>query len=150
MNISLFIINCIEKTKIKEKRGREWPLFKNSLTMKIKLVSSMKTVMSKELRLFNLFPVWPDLAKFRHFGKKIQALLTVYFLFGKMLSLLWQICDIIGLIFSVGNDQIFLKYSNHLVTLLISKSTRCHRRRSWCKRWSTSSCWIHRWARGNS
>ena len=30
------------------------------------------------------------------FGK----FLTVYFLFGKVLSLLWQICDIIGLIFN--------------------------------------------------
>ena len=47
-------------------------------------------------------PVWLDLAKFRHFGK----FLTVYFLFGKMLSLLWQICDIIGLFFIVANSQI--------------------------------------------
>ena len=23
----LFTVNCIEKTKIKEKRGREWPIF---------------------------------------------------------------------------------------------------------------------------
>ena len=43
--------------------------------------------------------VWPDLAKFRHFGKNLQVfgkLLTVRFFFGKMLSLLWQICDITG------------------------------------------------------
>ena len=32
--------------------------------------------------------------------------LMVYFLFGKMLSLLWQICYIIGLIFIVANGQI--------------------------------------------
>ena len=35
--------------------------------------------------------VWPDLAKFRHFGKVLQVLgkfLMAYFLFGKMLSLL--------------------------------------------------------------
>ena len=31
---------------------------------------------------------------------------TVYFLFGKILSLLWQICDILGLIFIVANGQI--------------------------------------------
>ena len=30
----------------------------------------------------------------------------VYFLFGKMLSLLWQICDIIGLIFILATGQI--------------------------------------------
>ena len=35
------------------------------------------------------------------FGK----FLTVYFIFGKMLSLLWQICDIIGLISIVANGQ---------------------------------------------
>ena len=35
------------------------------------------------------------------FGK----ILTVHFLFGKMLNLLWQICDIIGLVFIVANVQ---------------------------------------------
>ena len=46
--------------------------------------------------------VWPDLAKFCHFGKSLlvfSKFLTVYFLFGKMLSLLWQTCEIFGLIF---------------------------------------------------
>ena len=33
-------------------------------------------------------------------------ILTVYFLFVKMISLLWQICDIIGLYFIVANGQI--------------------------------------------
>ena len=53
--------------------------------------------------------VSPDLAKFRHFIKNLQIfykILTVYFLFGKMLSILWQICDIIGLIFIAVNVQI--------------------------------------------
>ena len=53
--------------------------------------------------------MWPDLAKFRHFGKTLKVVskfLTVYFLSGKMLSLLWQICDNIGLIFIVVNGQI--------------------------------------------
>ena len=45
----------------------------------------------RDLRVRNLdlniaSPVWPDLAKFRHFGK----MFTVYFLFGKILSQLWQ------------------------------------------------------------
>ena len=47
--------------------------------------------------------------KIRHFGESLQIFgqfLTVYLLFGKMLNLLWQICDIIGLIFIVGNGQI--------------------------------------------
>ena len=53
--------------------------------------------------------MWPDLAKFRQFGKNLQVFgnfLTIYLLFGKMLSLLCQICDIIGLIFIVANGQI--------------------------------------------
>ena len=36
--------------------------------------------------------VWPDLAKFRLFGNILQdfdKFLVVYFLFGKMVSLLW-------------------------------------------------------------
>ena len=49
------------------------------------------------------------LAKFHHFAKSLQVFgkfLTVYFLFGNMLSHLWQICDIIGLIFHFPNGQI--------------------------------------------
>ena len=54
-------------------------------------------------------PVWPDLGKICHFGKSLQVFgkfLAAYSLFGKMLSLLWQICDIIGLNFIVANGQI--------------------------------------------
>ena len=53
--------------------------------------------------------MWPDLAKFWHFGKSLQEFgkfFTVYFLFGKILSLLWQLCDIIGLIFIFANGKI--------------------------------------------
>ena len=53
--------------------------------------------------------VWPDLTKFRHFGKKCHAFckfLTFYFLFGKMLSLLLQIWYIIVLIFILADGQI--------------------------------------------
>ena len=48
----------------------------------------------------------PDLAKFCHFGKVFGKLLTDYFLIGKMRRLLWQICDIIGLILIAANGQI--------------------------------------------
>ena len=44
-------------------------------------------------------PVWPDLAKFRHFGKSLQVFskfLTVYILFGKMRSLLWHFLLLLG------------------------------------------------------
>ena len=37
------------------------------------------------------------------------AIFDFFFLFGKMMSLLWQICDIIGLIFIVVNGQILKK-----------------------------------------
>ena len=46
---------------------------------------------------------------FTTLAKKLQVFgkfLTVYFLCGKMLCLLWQICAIIGLIFIVTNGQI--------------------------------------------
>ena len=65
------------------------------------------------------------------FGKNLLALgkfLTVYFLFGKMLSLLWQICDIIGLIFGVANGQILKNiltiWSHWLFSILCSPSER--------------------------
>ena len=53
--------------------------------------------------------VWPDVAKFRHFGKSLPVFgkfLTVYILSGKILSWLWQICAIIELIFIFANGQI--------------------------------------------
>ena len=53
--------------------------------------------------------VWPDLATFCRLGKSLQVFgkfLMVYLWFGKMLSLLWQISDIIGLIFFVVNGQV--------------------------------------------
>ena len=40
------------------------------------------------------------------FSKPLAKFLKVYFLFDKMLSLLWQICDIIGLILIVAHGQI--------------------------------------------
>ena len=49
-------------------------------------------------------------AKFHHSGKSLPVFgkfLTVYFLFGKILNLLLQICDIIGLIITVANGQIW-------------------------------------------
>ena len=53
--------------------------------------------------------MFPDLAKFRHFGKTLQVFgkfLTVYFLFGKVLSLLLQIWYIIEIILILANGQI--------------------------------------------
>ena len=69
--------------------------------------------------------MWPDLVKFRQFGKSLQVLfgkfLTVYFLFGKMQSTLWQICVIIGLIFIAWNGQTLKKIqpSGHTDSLLL-------------------------------
>ena len=50
-------------------------------------------------------PVWPDLAKFRQFDKKLQLFgkfLAIFYLFGKILSF---ICYIISLIFVIANGQ---------------------------------------------
>ena len=52
---------------------------------------------------------WSEESSVTRFGKGLQVFgefLMVYFLFGIMLSLLWRICDIMGLIFIVANGQI--------------------------------------------
>ena len=52
---------------------------------------------------------WTCLISVTRFGEILQVFgifLRVYLLLGKMLSLLWQFCDIIGLIFIVANSQI--------------------------------------------
>ena len=73
---------------------------------------SMSSVHSSSSQNSKLPTVWPDLVKFQHFGKIVQVFSkfwTVYFLFGKMVSLLWQNGDIIELIFIVANGQILKK-----------------------------------------
>ena len=60
----------------------------------------------------------------------LWQILTVYFLFGKMLSLLWKIWCIIGLIFIVANGQILkiINPSGHTGRVLSSKNhffSRC-------------------------
>ena len=65
--------------------------------------------------------VWPDFTKFRHFGKILKSLaifLRVHLVFVKILNLLQQIFHPIGLIYIVGNGQIFNKQSTHLVLLV--------------------------------
>ena len=44
--------------------------------------------------------IWRNFATLAKLYKSLA-----YFLFGKMLNLLWQICDIIGLIFIVANGH---------------------------------------------
>ena len=68
--------------------------------------------------------VWPDLAKFCHYGKILQVFgkcLMVHLLFDKMLGLFGQICYNIGLISIVSDDQIlknnFSIWSHCSVTL---------------------------------
>ena len=61
------------------------------------------------VRVRSLVAVWPDLAKFRHFGTILQVFgqfLTVYLLLVKLVNLLWQICYNTGLIFIVANGPI--------------------------------------------
>ena len=46
--------------------------------------------------------MWPDLAKFRHFGNILKALIKfaiVYLVFGQILNLHWQLFYAIGSIF---------------------------------------------------
>ena len=59
--------------------------------------------------------------------KSLEFFWTVSFLFGKMLSLLWQICDIIGLIFILATGQIL---KNNQTILSHSKRVSTAPRRS--------------------
>ena len=62
---------------------------------------------------YSLSAVWPDLAKFRHFGKTYSdfgKILMVYLVFGKILTLLCQEFYVIGRIFIAVNGQILNSY----------------------------------------
>ena len=59
--------------------------------------------------------VWPDLAKLCHFDQIISlAKMSYYFVFGKILHLLWHICYAVGLFLTDVNGQ---NWTNHLVAL---------------------------------
>ena len=49
-----------------------------------------------------VWPIWQNFANMAKFYK----FMTFYFLFGKIVNLLWQICYITGLIFIVASGQI--------------------------------------------
>ena len=51
--------------------------------------------------------IWQNFTTLTKSFQVLGKIMTVYFLFGKMLCLLWQICNIVGLIFSIANGQIF-------------------------------------------
>ena len=84
--------------------------------------------------------VWPDLAKFRHFGKTFYYFgknYMVHSVFGKVLNLLWKKFYSIGRIIIILNDLIMKIKSNDLVTL-----TRCHSKISQSINHSTD-CILH-------
>ena len=77
---------------------------------------------STETKFIN--PVQPKLEKFCHFGttlKNFGHFEWVDSVFGKILSLLWQILNSIGQILNNENGQILNRQSSHLVTLFITK-----------------------------
>ena len=70
-----------------------------------------------ETSVFVQSPVWPDLAKIRHFCKILKVfgnILRVYLIFGIILNLLWQILNAIGLVCIYVKVQIF---QNNLVAI---------------------------------
>ena len=79
-----FNVNCPEMTIDNEKRFRERLNF------------------FKKGKYFWGRAVWPDLAKFRHFSNSLRVLCKSLRVFGKLLSILWQI----WLIFFATNGKI--------------------------------------------
>ena len=64
--------------------------------------------------------VWPDLAKFHHFGEYLKNFgnrFKVYLVLGKVFSSLWHNLYAIGQIFIAENGQILKTKYCHLVTL---------------------------------
>ena len=115
----------------------------NQVKFRFKHSSSSSPLSSTQRRLRRFrrrrrrWVVWPDLAKFRHFGITLQVVgkfLTLYFLFGKMSSLFWLIWSIIGLILIVAHGP---KLKNNLTPFGHTESLSfpwrvfIRKRRSW-------------------
>ena len=66
------------------------------------------------------YPVWPDLAKFLHFGKWLNIfgnIFNVYLVLGKIFNSLWHNLYAIGHIFIAKIGQILNTQFGHLVTM---------------------------------
>ena len=73
-------------------------------------------------RLYWHHAVWPDLAKFRQFSKKLQIfgkIWKVYLIFGKVVNPLWDFLYAFGQNFIVVNGQILEKQSDHTVEMYL-------------------------------
>ena len=71
-------------------------------------------------------PVWPDLAKFRHFGTPLTIFghfKRVHLVYCKILRWFGQILYAIGQIFIKVNGQRLSKYSSYLVTMVRSDAS---------------------------
>ena len=53
--------------------------------------------------------VWPELAKFRHFGNILKALVKFVLVFGNILNKLWQLFYASGSILTDVNGQMLIK-----------------------------------------
>ena len=70
--------------------------------------------------------VWPDLAKFCHFGKILKIFgnfMRVLLVFCNLLNLFWKIQCALRPIYIVVNGQILSKHFRHLVTLDLMDDT---------------------------
>ena len=65
----------------------------------LNFLSYLSEAWVKKLYIIYLLAVWPDLAKFRHFGTFLKVLgkfLRVYLVFGEILVQKWQIFLLLG------------------------------------------------------
>ena len=117
--LTLFLNFNLQREREKKKTFFVFMLFKHSITLSVCLsylhfyvyFPSYQNIGGNwfRKRKYKFCSVWPDLTKFRHFGKSWQIFgkfLTVYFLPGKLLSPPWQIYVIFGLNFIAANGQI--------------------------------------------
>ena len=100
IGIFVLTVNCIEKTPWTSQVLRK-KIFLNYRGAQIRL-SCFISWTAQPFPASLLQPMWPDLAKFRHFGKIFKVFgnfSRLYLLFGKILSLLWPILFTFGQIF---------------------------------------------------
>ena len=71
--------------------------------------------------LFQLESVWPDLAKYHHFGKYLKTFGNIFkvdLVLEKVFNSLWHNLFAIGQVFNAENGQILKAQFGHLVTLI--------------------------------
>ena len=135
-------VNVTEENVITKKRPK-WPSSDPKVVKIVNLFKSTRSCgCSVKVHSPQLRTVWPDLAEFRHLGKILLVfgnLLTVYEVFDKILTILWQTIYVFGQTIIVKNWTKNLAIWSHWLRIFLCYAESLNDVRKDGERWKVFS-----------